>query len=564
MNRVILAILGVMAALVVAVGVLVIVLVAGGGDADNNGQTQGDETPGATDEPDGDNGERAPGELRLLGPEPITLDPHIAQDAESAQYIMEIFGGLVTLSPELEVQPDLATELPTVENGGKMANADGTVTYTFHIRENAVFHDRTRVTAQAVKDSIERAADPATQSLVSEFFLGDNVGVTEKLRGDADDVSGIVVQDASTVAITTERDIPSFLSKLTYPTAFVVDTDQIEADPNNWTRHPNGTGPYSLDEWRLGERIVLQANERYHLGAPSVKTVRYLLTGEALTLYDADEIDVTNVGLADLVSVQDPANELNAEYHTGNQLAMDYIGFNVESPPFDDPLVRQAFAMAIDKNSIASGPLQNAIPVANSIMMPGLAAYDPNARAPQFDAEQARQLLEDSSYGGADDLPPITLAESGAGATSGPTTTAIVEMWRENLGVEVEIEQADAATFFQFVDEGRYQMFSLAWIMDYKDEEDILNIHFDSESPNNNTGYSNNEVDTLLRQAQLETDSQARIDLYREAERLILADVPWFPLFFSQYHVLIKPYVQNFQIPPAVVPRLRFITLEAP
>jgi hypothetical protein len=127
MNRVILAILGVMAALVLAIGVLVIVLVAtGGGDDNGSGQTDGQPTEEPTDGDDG--GGPAEGELRLLGPEPLTLDPHIAQDADSAVYIVEIFGGLVTLDPDLKIQPDLAAELPTAENGGKTVNADGTPT----------------------------------------------------------------------------------------------------------------------------------------------------------------------------------------------------------------------------------------------------------------------------------------------------------------------------------------------------------------------------------------------------------------------------------------------------
>ena len=556
MNRAILVILGVMAALVVGVGVLVVILVATGGDDDATTQSQ--ETP----EDDGDGNGGSSGELRLRGAEPITLDPHVTQDAGSALYIVEIFGGLLTLDVDLQIQPDLAAEIPTEENGGKVVNDDGTVTYTFELREGLLFHDRKPVFADTVKASFERAADPATQSLVSEFFLGDIVGVTEKLRGESNEITGIQVIDDTTLTITIERDLPSFLFKLTYPTAFVIDPAQIENDPDNWTRRPNGTGPYKLDEWRFGERIVLKANDRYHLGAPKVETVRYLLAGSSITLYEAGDLDIAGIALDDLERIQDPADPLNAEYRSGQRLSLDYLGFNTNTPPFDDPLVRRAFAMAIDREQITRAVYQNAIPVANSIIMPGLSAYSETAAAPEFDPEGALALLAESSYGGPEGLPDITLAESGTGATSGPGTSAMLEMWRQNLGVEVAIQQAETATFFQDVDQGRYQMFTLGWIMDYPDEEDILNIHFDSESPNNNTGYSNPEVDTLLRQALIETNQTTRIELYRQVEEIILADVPWFPLFFDQFHALIKPYVNDYLIPASIVPRLRFISLD--
>ncbi|MCI0849435.1 MAG: peptide ABC transporter substrate-binding protein [Chloroflexi bacterium] len=547
MNRLILGVFGFMGVLVLAIGVLVIVLVVGGGDDGDNGDTGG--------------GPRGESELRLLGPEPSDLDPHRAQDADSALYIVEIFGGLVTLDPDLNLQPDLAEEIPTEENGGKVVNEDGTVSYTFKIRRDALFHDRKPVNASVVKFSLERAADPATQSLVSEFFLGDIIGVKEKLRGEADEVSGVRVVDQFTIEITIEREITSFLFKLTYPTAYVVDEAQVGGNAN-WTRNPNGTGPYKLDEWRLGELIVLEANTRYHLGAPNIATIRYLLTGTGITLYERDEVDVTGVALDDLTRVQDTTDRLNAEYHSGERLSISYLGFNTNAPPFDDVKVRRAFAMAIDKDELVREVLNDAIPVANGLLMPGLKAYTEDAQDPPFDPERALELLAESKYGGPEGLPEITMAESGTGAASGPVTLVIQEMWLDHLGVDVGLQQSQSETFFQDVNEGRFQLFALGWIMDYPDEENLLNIHFDSESPNNDTFYENAEVDALLRQGLIEPLGPARNELYREAEQLILDDVPWFPLFFSRFHVLIKPYVNNYLIPAAVVPRLRFITLD--
>jgi ABC-type transport system substrate-binding protein len=316
-------------------------------------------------------------------------------------------------------------------------------------------------------------------------------------------------------------------------------------------------------EWELGQRIVLEPNDEFYLEPkPAVSQVTYFLSGGSpLVMYENDELDITGIGANDIERIRDPNEPLNSEFHEGDSLDVYYIGFNTQQEPFDDPKVRQAFGMAIDKNQIVTAIFHDALPVAEKIVMPGMPSYNEGVQGPGFDPERAQQLLEESSYGGPEDLPEITFAESGTGATGGADTSAIVEMWRTNLGVEVQIQQAESATFFQDIADGRYQAFHLGWIMDYPDEENLLNIHFDSESPNNDTFYSNAEVDDLLRRAQTEPDVATRNQLYNQAEQIVLNDAPWIPMFFSRYHQLIKPYVQNYQVPAAVVPRLRFVTL---
>ena len=128
--------------------------------------------------------------------------------------------------------------------------------------------------------------------------------------------------------------------------------------------------------------------------------------------------------------------------------------------------------------------------------------------------------------------------------------------------MEVTVEQSLAGEFFRNIEDGIYQMYLLAWIMDYPDEENLLNLHFDSEGANNYNGYENPSVDTLLREALIEQDAERRIQLYQQAEQLILDDVPWFPLFFDRFHILVKPYVKNYPVPGGIVPRLRFVVLE--
>jgi oligopeptide transport system substrate-binding protein len=562
MNRLVGFVLAVVVVLVLAIGAIsALVIVRGGGE---EGQQQAQSTKAATAEGGGGTGGGSAGELRLPGSDPITLDPALAGDATSATYIVEIFGGLVTIDPKLNIVPDIAKELPTRENGGIVNNPDGTVAYTFHLRDDVVFHNTSRlVTAGDFKYSMERALNPHTASTVAEAYLGDIVGAKDMARGRAEEVRGIEVVDDFTLKLTIDAPKPYFLAKLTYPTAFVVDQQQVEANPRNWSRKPNGTGPYKMREWSLGEQITLEANDRYHLGKPSVKTVTFLLAGgSVLTMYENNEIDVAGVGITDIDRVQDPTSNLNAEYVTGDDLSISYIGFNTQVEPFNDPKVRQAFAHAIDREKIAKVVLKDMLPVAQGVMMSGLPGYNPESKALSFDPELASQLLKESKYGGPDGLPTVTITEVGGGANVGFDTQAMVEMWKENLGVDVQIEQTEAATFFDDLDSGRLQMFVTGWIMDYPDPEDILDVHFYSQSRLNNTRYSNPALDALLEQARTEQDVNRRMSLYQQAEQIVIEDAVWVPLYNGRDHALVKPYVKGFEFPPMVIPHLRYVTIE--
>ena len=527
--------------------VAALALACGGGGGDSGG--------GDGDTGDSSGAAAGSGDLRLLGGDPLSLDPAIAGDASSAAYIVEIFGGLVTIDRDLNIVPDIAERWEI--------SADGTV-YTFFIRRDALFHDGRPVTAEDFQYSLERTARLGQSiSTTADFYLGDIVGARDMVRGRADSITGIEVIDRSTLQITIDGPKPFFIAKLTYPTAFVVDQQQVEANPRNWTRKPNGTGPYKLQEWRLNERIILEANDRYHLGAPAVKRVLYFLAGgSSLTQYENDEIDVSGIGIDDIERVQSTRDPLNQQYVTGEELAISYIGFNLKQAPFDDPKVRLAFAKSIDREQIVRVILKGVATEANSIMQPRLPGYNKDAVVPSFDPEAARQLLADSKYKNAAGLGTITLSQIGAGASVNFDTQAILEMWREHLGVDISISQSEAASFFDDLDRGTLQLFTAGWIMDYPDPEDIIDLRFYSKSRMNDTGYNNARVDELVLAARTEADVTKRLLLYQEAEQIILDEAPWVPLYFSRDHFVVKPYVKGFDATPMVIPRLRYVTIE--
>lgn len=548
-NRLTLGIAGAAAVLIlILAGVLLFVVGGDGGGDDGNGTP----SAGRTSEPgdNGDNGNDPPagsGELRIRGDDPLTLDPATAQDAGSAAYIVEIFSGLVRLDNDLKVQPDVAERWETSDDGK---------VYTFFLNPKATFQDGRPVTADDVKYSIERALNPDTGSIVAENFLGDIVGARDMARSRADSVSGVRVVNDSTVEITLDAPKQYFLYKLTYPTAFLVDRRQVESNPRRWTQKPNGTGPFKLKSWKLGEELILEAYAKHHLGAPKLNTVRFGLSGgSGLVAYQDGEIDITGVGLDDLQRIQDPGDELNDEYVQLPRQSIDYIGFNTNVPPFDDVKVRQAFALAINRQQIAEVILRSAVPVASGILPPGIPGFSPDDKTYPFDPERARQLLSESKYAG--NMPEITLAETGAGATVGPTTEAIIQFWKEELDIDVQIEQAESATFFNDLDQGRYQMFHLGWILDYPDPEDVLDVLFYSRSRQNSSRFSNADIDAKLEQARTETDTERRLSIYREVEKQLVSDAVWIPMFFDVTHALVKPYVKNFKFPPLVIERYR-------
>ena len=512
-----------------------------GGSSENAGSAGGGSASGPT--------------LRMVGGDPLTLDPALVTDAISATYIVEIFSGLVTIDKDLKLAPDIAKSWDVSPDGK---------TYTFHLRDDVVFQQTYRqVTATDFKYSMERAVNPDTASTVAEAYLGDIVGARDMINGTASQISGIEVVDDFTLRITIDEPKPYFLAKMACPTSFVVDKTQVEDDQRNWTKKPHGTGPFMVKEWKLGESLTLQANERYYAGAPSVKTVNFMLSGGSqLTMYEDDEVDVAGISINDIERALDANDPLHSEYLSADSMSVSYLGFNTQKPPFDDPKVRQAFGLAIDRDKIVEVVLKDMVPVAHSIMPPGLPGYNSSATAGAYDPEKAKQLLAESRYGGPSGLPKITLSQVGAGATAGNDIQAMVEMWKQNLGVEVEIQQTDQATFWQDLDKRSYQMFAAGWVMDYPDPEDILDILFNSKSHQNSTGYSNPEVDQLLVQARTEQDSAKRMTLYQQVEQLILADVPWVPLYYGRDHVVVKPYVKNFMLPPVVMPYLRYVTIE--
>jgi oligopeptide transport system substrate-binding protein len=465
-----------------------------------------------------------------------------------------VFSGLVSFDPQLNLVADLA---------GSWQIANGTI-YTFTLRSDARFHNGRPVTAQDVIYSWERAADPKTNSDTVLTYLGDIVGVKEMHAGQAKHIAGLQAIDDHTLQVTIDAPKPYFLLKLTYPTAFVVDRANVESR-SEWYRTPNGAGPYRLARWDKFKVMLYERNDDYYLEPPAIPyVVVQLFSGVGLRLYETNEIDITGVAWFDVPRVLDQQDPLHADLVTGVNLCTSFITFDVDQPPFDDPIVRQAFTLAFDRQKYLDVVLGGIGIPANGLYPPGLPGFNTELKGPPYDPAQARQLLGESKYGSAENLPPIVYTGGGIGSDVGRSISAMAQMWQQNLGVTLTIENLDPDKYLDQVDAGHHgQIFSGGWCADYPDPENFADALFHTGAQQNRSHYSNPQLDALLEQARIEPNVTTRMQLYQQAEQIIVNDAPVVFTVHSISYTLVKPYVHGYVETPIAVPLERYLSLVA-
>ena len=496
------------------------------------------------------------GVLKRLWSDPPTLDPHLVTDTTSAGLVVEMFSGLVGLNSDLEIVPDLAESWDQSKNG---------TLFTFKLRKGIVFSDGTPITAKDFEYSLNRAVNPDTESPVAELYLGDIVGVKEVLDGIASEISGITVIDDMTLQIEIDAPKAYFLAKLTYPTAYVVKKENID-EGKNWTDNPIVTGPFALERYDLGQMLILKRNDFYWGTKAKLDRVEFNLAGGVpMAMYENDEIDITGVGLADLERVQNQSDPLNADLiSVPPSFTISYIGFNVSEPPFDDQKFRQALNYAVDKQLIATQVYSDLVKPAYGILPPNFPGFSSDIIGLKYDPDKAVRLLSESKYSDPETRPLIVVTIPGTGGSPSLDMEVVADMWDRILGVQIEIQQVEWATYLQDLHRERLQIWGgSGWQADYPDPQDFIDILFYSDSTGNHSSYKNEAADKLLEDARVEQDPLKRISLYNKAEQLIVDDAPWLPMWFDQEGLaLIKPKVKGFEFTPLIVPKLKKVYIQ--
>lgn len=477
----------------------------------------------------------------INGTEPESLDPHIVTGIPEMRITKALFDGLVKLDPR-EARP-----IPALAERWDIS-PDGRV-YTFHLRTNAVWSTGEPITTADVVWSWFRALNPATAGDYAGqlFYIK---GAEDWYNGKAKDPSQVGIQalDDHTLRVELNAPLAFFPDLCAFPTLAVVPRAVIEKYGDRWLHaQPLPTsGAFTLGAWRVNDKVRLLRNPRYWDDADTASEIIDVLpTGSPNT-----SLNLYETGVADVVWDKDlvPAELIDVlkqrpDFHTFDYLGTYFYRFNVTKPPYHDARVRLAFAMVTDKSRITTKLTKGGEKPAVHFVPDGVANYEA-PHGPSFDLEQARRLLAEAGYPGGKGFPrtTYTFASGSAGGARmhGKIAVELQQMWREALGVEVELRQIERKIFYSSQSRLEYDISASSWIGDYNDANTFLDL-FTSFSGNNRTGWKHARYDELIRQANLETDLTKRAGLFREAELiLITGEAPIVPLYFyagfSYYH----------------------------
>ena len=550
--------------------VFVVSLLAGCG---NPGTTTATPTPDANPEtsgppaPEGTPAPSAGGPFEItlnIASEPQSIDPALNSAVDGAIMLGHMFEGLMKWKDsEVETPGSDGTctnaELTEgqAESYEKVVNDDGTVTYTFKIRSDARWSDGKPVTAGDFVYSWQRLVTPETAADYN-YMIDSVVNANEIMAGDMDPTElAVSAPDDSTFVVTLTSDLPYFLEVCAFPATFPVRQDvttKEDGTPNDQWTFDVATylcnGPYKLTAWNHNSEIVMEPNEQYYdvanLGPDKI----------TFKLMDDQNAMLSGFNSGELDFIEDvPQAELPSLIASGDLKIVDYIGtyyvcYQTQKAPFDDPRVRQAFTLAVNRTFIVDKVTQAGQVPANGFVPAGVydaagstgddfrtvggAYYSIEGDADysyEANCEKARELLAEAGYPNGENFPVVEYLYNTSDAHKA-VAEALQNMWETELGVKVTLNNQEWAVFLQTRKDGNYSIARNGWIADYNDPMSFLDMWL-TGGGNNDAQYANADYDAKIQEAKNTTDPAARMKLVHEAENIIMGqDWALNPLYF--------------------------------
>lgn len=484
----------------------------------------------------------------VLSNEPDGIDPGVTNNSFASTFLVNCFEGLVTYDATGTVVPGNAESWDISE--------DGTV-YTFHLRDGLKWSDGTDLTAEDYVYALQRVLNPETAGQYVDIVTAYVKNAKEYYAGEATaEELGVKAVDPQTLEITLIQPTSFFIDLLTMWVFDPVQKATIEANGDQWTASPETyvcNGPFKITEMNMGESMVLEKNEHYW-DAENVTmekvTLRYILdTSTALTAYESGEVDgIRNIPSSDYARLKAE----NAGIQSVPNYGTVYYNINCEKEPYNNPLVRKALNLAVDRQAIIDNVVQVDATPAYNFLAPGYVVdgtditegRSDRGLSPNADPEAAKAALAEAGYPDGEGFPTLQLSYY-SDDTVKKVVEAMAEMLETNLGIEVEITSNDWAIFYENVQKGNYEVAAMGWSADYTHPMSFLPLLV-TDDANNNSFYSNPEYDAMVEQIKAETDPAKAVELIKQAEDLVMDEYPFINLYYKANNFLMKDYVKGY------------------
>jgi ABC-type oligopeptide transport system substrate-binding subunit/class 3 adenylate cyclase len=488
-----------------------------------------------------------PHPLRLVASgEPGSLDPAMASDTESAVVIGELFAGLVALTPEMDVIPDIARGWEVLAGGRR---------YVFHLRDDVRWSDGAPLTARDFVCAWKRVLSPHTDSPVANLLYdikGARAFHQGQVRGG--ERVGVQAKDDVTLLVELERPTGCFLQLLTDPRLYTVPEHAVESHGPAWAEPECivTSGPFVLAEWQRGKRLVLARHPRYTgPSSGNVERVEFFFRPPeerwaALAMYDSNRVDVLPLLIFPGAELEDVVRR-----HAGEHVSLPApttwsFVLNTARAPLDDTRVRRALALCTDRKRMGR-VTGSAFPAATGgFVPPGIPGHSSGIGVP-YDPKRARQILAEAGYPGGRGLPALDVLL--LSAVHSRSFAAILEAdWRKELGVEARLAFEPGGLYYQKVRDKQPHVSFSGWHADYPDPDNFLRVCLDTWL--SYTRWENGVYQDLVEQAGRITDQEKRMALYREADRILMEEAVVLPLSYGREDWLIKPWVKRYPVSP--------------
>ena len=473
--------------------------------------------------------------------EPGSLDPALAQGTHESWILDHTFEGLMKKDQDGNLVEGMAASYEL---------ADDDVTYTFKLRDDIKWSNGEPVTAHDFEFSWKRVLEPELASTYAyQLYYLKNGEAYNTDKATADDV-GVRALDDLTLEVVLESPAPYFVELTCFYTLFPVNKAVVEGNPD-WANKPEtfvSNGPFKLDTWNHKENVLVTKNENYYNVAEiKLDGIDFAILEDVNTAwqkYQASEFDflypLPQTVVADLQAKNDP------ELVIGDDLSVYYYNLNTNIKPFNNPKVRKAMAMSIDRQIITDKVAQGGETPAYGIVPPGI----PNEDGDDYNETQGHYFEEDVEAAKA--LLAEGLAEEGMAAADVKASIlyntseahkkiaqVVQEMWRNNLGIDIGLENVEFQVKLDREKAGDYDISRAGWVGDYVDPMTFVDL-FMSDGPYNDSKFNMKEYDDYINLAKSTADQKVRFDAMRAAEQLFMDNLSVVPIYFYT-----KPYAQK-------------------